>query len=111
MWKGRRARPALPLEEAVGRNEAATPPHGLAEGRALEHALDARVDHARTHRDVLRPARHEAPAPQLEHSLARRAHAHDADAVPDLLGRELVPAQLPRDDGDVVLAGEVLAEL
>ena len=43
--------------------------------------------------------------------VGRRADPDDLDAVPRLPGRKVVPAEVPRDDGDVVVERERLAEL
>ena len=43
--------------------------------------------------------------------VCRRAHADDPDAVPHLLGRQLVPVEMARDDRHVVVLREGLAQL
>src|SRR4029079_13162984 len=48
---------------------------------------------------------------ELRALVCRRPDAHDPDAVPLLLVRQLVAVQMPGDDGDVVVAGQGLAEL
>ena len=48
---------------------------------------------------------------QLRALVGRRAHADDPDAVPLLLVRQLVAVEMTGDDGDVVVAGQRLAQL
>src|SRR6185436_515559 len=48
---------------------------------------------------------------ELRALVRRRPDADDPDAVPLLFVRQLVAVQMPRDDGDVVVAGQGLAEL
>ena len=48
---------------------------------------------------------------ELRALVGRRAHADDPHAVPHLLGGQVVPVQVARDDRDVVVVGERLAEL
>ncbi len=62
----RAGRRRAPFVEAVGRNEAAPAPHGVAERRLVEHRLAARIDHERDGLRVLHPGRNESPAHQAE---------------------------------------------
>jgi hypothetical protein len=51
------------------------------------------------------------PVVELRALVGRRPDADDPDAVPLLLVRQLVAVEMPGDDGDVVVAGQRLAEL
>src|SRR5690242_9117254 len=65
-----RFRVLAPLVEAVGRDEAAAPVEGVAEGRLLGEALCSGVDELRADGGILGPVRDEAPADGVEGPLA-----------------------------------------
>ena len=75
---------SLPFIKAVGRNEAAPPPHGVAKGGFIEHGFAARIDEQRKRLRVLDPGRQQAPAHQRERALAvvRGARRESAGSAP-----------------------------
>ncbi len=79
----RAATAVLPFVEAVRRYESAPAGEGVAEERTRRKRLGARVDRAPPRPHVLREARHETPAAQLEHALApvARTRPHHRDGL------------------------------
>jgi len=72
---------ALPFIEAIGGDEAAPPPEGVAEGRLLMDAFAAGVDERFSGEDFLGPRGHETPAHQSEMPGAVITLPHDGDGA------------------------------
>ena len=95
------------------------PPRGqqrdVADDRRVGHAEDeVRLGPAQRRDDRIGEVRGVVRGSEVELRPVerRRAHAHDADAVSNLLARQiLAPMQLPGDDRHVVVLDERLAEL
>ena len=79
-----------PFIKAVGGNEAAPPPHGVAERRLVEHRFAARIDQQRESLRILHPSRKQIPSASARTSACRRqaARSESAGSAPRCNGAE-----------------------